>query len=207
MNISPELPPVHADENRLQQIFHNLIGNAIKFTESGQVKISAKVVDHFLEVTVSDTGIGIEKNQFERIFDSFEQGDGSTAREYGGSGLGLAVTRQLVQLHGGKIWLESSIGVGSQFFFTLPISKAPSQVLNMPFSKVQVPLAETTTDNPVAGTKKDQFKILIVDDEPVNLQVLKNYLSLQNYYIVQANNGPQALAFIEKGFRGCFGKK
>ncbi|MDM8557210.1 two-component regulator propeller domain-containing protein [Candidatus Parabeggiatoa sp. HSG14] len=210
--IEPELSPAFADENRLQQILHNLVGNAVKFTESGNIKISAKSVNQQLQVTVSDTGIGIPKDKSGRIFESFEQAEGSTAREYGGTGLGLAVTKKLVELHGGTIWVESTIGIGSQFIFTLPISEKPvethgrASLLSMrpELSKVQ-----TATNVETHGCASllpsnetaDQFKILIVDDEPVNLQVLHNYLSLEDYRIIQATSGPEALAFIEDGLK------
>jgi signal transduction histidine kinase/serine phosphatase RsbU (regulator of sigma subunit)/HAMP domain-containing protein len=211
--ISTDLPPALADENRLQQILYNLIGNAIKFTESGTVKVSAKVIDEqHLELVVADTGIGIAEDKLERIFESFEQAEGSTAREYGGTGLGLAVTKQLVQLHGGKIWVKSIRGQGSQFYFTLPIAKGQSSQLStarLPLAKVHTlppvkeitPVTQTTPAQAGEVTAEDRLKILIVDDEPVNLQVLNNYLSLQNYHIVQATSGVQALAFIEEGFK------
>ncbi|OAD22026.1 ATP-binding region, ATPase-like domain protein, partial [Candidatus Thiomargarita nelsonii] len=109
--VALDLPPAQADENRLQQILYNLVGNAIKFTESGRVEISAKVVNNHLELCISDTGIGIAKDKLDRIFESFEQAEGSTARDYGGTGLGLAVTKRLIQLHGGEIWVESTQGV------------------------------------------------------------------------------------------------
>ncbi len=201
--IAPDLPPVEADENRLQQILYNLVGNAIKFTEKGQIEISAKVVNHQLELMVFDTGIGIEEDKFDRIFESFEQAEGSTARKYGGTGLGLAVTKQLVELHGGKIWVESQVGVGSRFFFTIPVSEgqvsSQISVQSAPVSKLQTP-SETLTERKKVRTS-NQFKILIVDDEQVNLQVLNNFLYLQNYHIVQATSGIEALAVIEKGFK------
>src|SRR5919202_3368095 len=100
--IDPDVPPVDADENRLQQILYNLVGNAIKFTPSGTVEVSAVVVSDEIEITVADTGTGIPADKLDRIFESFEQADGSIAREYGGAGLGLAVTKQLVQLHRGR---------------------------------------------------------------------------------------------------------
>ena len=149
--IDANLPLALADENRVQQIFYNLVGNAIKFTESGTVEISAKINDEdkenrsHLVITISDTGIGIPEDKLDRIFKSFEQAEGSTAREYGGTGLGLTVTKQLVQLHGGKIWVESTLGMGSQFKFTLPISEEgeipqPSQGMI-----IHKPLLETET--------------------------------------------------------------
>ena len=108
--VDPDVPLVEVDEDRIQQVLFNLIGNAIKFTPSGTVEVSARVVDGWLHTTVSDTGIGIDENQFEEIFKLFSQGDGSAAREQGGTGLGLAITRQLVELHGGTIGVESEAG-------------------------------------------------------------------------------------------------
>lgn len=113
---------VKADSNRLQQILYNLIGNAIKFTERGEIRISVKETEGFAEVRISDTGIGISQEKYDDIFKSFEQGDGSIARKYGGTGLGLSITRNLVNMHGGKIWVNSVVGEGSTFVFTIPIS-------------------------------------------------------------------------------------
>jgi PAS domain S-box-containing protein len=120
--IPADLPPANADENRLHQILYNLVGNAIKFTDKGSVEIAAELVDTDLVISVRDTGIGIPDQKLERIFESFEQAEGSTDRVYGGTGLGLAVTKKLVELHRGKISVESTVGVGSRFIFTLPIS-------------------------------------------------------------------------------------
>jgi len=208
--ISPDLSPALADENRLQQILHNLLGNAIKFTERGKVEISAQVLNQRLKVMISDTGIGIEKDKFSRIFESFEQAEGSTARKYGGTGLGLAVTKQLVQLHGGKIGVKSTVGEGSRFFFTLLIAEdSTEQFVNdksalsivQKTSGVEVAALMETLQNEASVSSEGHKNILIVDDEPVNLQVLNNYLSWQNYHLLLAKSGPEALAFIEEGFQ------
>lgn len=204
--IPEDFPLVAADENRLQQIFLNLIGNSIKFTTEGAITISSKTLDDWVEITVSDTGIGIPEDKFERIFESFEQADGSTSREYGGTGLGLAVTKQLVELHGGKIAVNSQLWVGSQFTFTLPIFQGDSSDFVSTLStstlyKNSLIQRETVTNVPEISQKKTGFKILIVDDEPINLQVLVNHLSLENYAITQATNGVEALEIMEKGFR------
>lgn len=205
--ITPDIPPVEADENRLQQILHNLVGNAIKFTESGTVEVSATVVNEQIEITVADTGIGIPSDKLNRIFESFEQGDGSIAREYGGVGLGLAVTKELVQLHGGDIRVESLVGRGSHFTFTLPISKGkveikqPEEISKVRDSGIRIVTPdESSIHRDVLVHSEGDFKILIVDDEPVNLQVLVNYLSLPNYAIAQASNGMEALEVIRNGF-------
>ena len=216
-SIPAEFPPAEADEDRLQQILHNLVGNAIKFTSSGNVIVSAEVVDlpylslargeqvPTLAITVSDTGIGILEDKFDRIFESFEQAEGSTTREYGGTGLGLAVTKQLVELHGGKINVKSQVGVGSQFTFTLPAStgKAESQpqmaaIENIPNLGLAAPISSTQL--PLVINNEKLFKVLIVDDEPINRQVLINHLSLYNYAITEASNGHEALAAMENGF-------
>jgi len=207
-SIDSDIPPVDADENRVQQILHNLVGNAIKFTQSGIVEVSAAVVHDMLSVTVTDTGIGIPVDKFEQIFESFEQADGSMKREYGGAGLGLAVTQQLVQLHGGNIHVESTVGVGSRLTFTLPLSKSRVESKQQEeVSKVQDLLApklsanELLIDTKTSVAAEGGFQILIVDDEPVNLQVLVNHLSLQNYAITQASNGIEALELIHNGLK------
>jgi two-component system sensor histidine kinase ChiS len=234
--IPKDIPPAQADENRLQQILYNLVGNAIKFTEKGTVEISAELVmgneedsrqlpiTHYplpkqLAITVSDTGIGIPEDKLDRIFESFEQGDGSTAREYGGTGLGLAITKKLVELHGGEIRVESTVGVGSRFTFTLPVASGQVAVSDRSYlscvQRSQEEVNEAEGVEPILQTNESesikpfiqnpdisqQFKILIVDDEPVNIQVLINHLSLQNYFLTQASNGTEALAAIEQGFK------
>jgi two-component system sensor histidine kinase ChiS len=209
--VTPEIPPVQADESRLQQILHNLVSNAIKFTDNGRVEVSAKVLDSpegYLELTVTDTGIGIPEEKLELIFASFEQADGSIARKYGGVGLGLAVTKELVQLHGGDIRVESAVGVGSRFHVTLPIARGkverePQAEISRVRESLTLPVIpeEPLVKSDILVPPEGAFKILIVDDEPVNIQVLVNYLSLQNYAITQATNGMEALEIIQDGFK------
>ncbi|MBK1707067.1 diguanylate cyclase [Halochromatium glycolicum] len=124
-NVPVDLPPAWADENRLQQILSNLVGNAIKFTDQGWVRVCAGVEDDgFIAVRICDTGEGIAPEQHEQVFKSFEQVDGSATRPQGGTGLGLAVTRSLVKALGGSIWVESQLGAGACFTFTLPVASA-----------------------------------------------------------------------------------
>jgi len=246
--IPNDFPLANADENRVQQILHNLVGNAIKFTERGRIEISAQFISKKAEpgeekqenrespsevqlptsnnqllITVSDTGVGIPANKTRQIFESYEQvGDSSTSQN-GGTGLGLAVTKQLVALHRGKIRVESTVGVGSRFIFTLPLSEkvdvlADNEGINvlvgaetLPFqgaTSTPVPAFDTsitTTSTsqaliPLASeNESDTYKILIVDDEPVNIHVLTNYLSPYHYSIIQAASGSQALKILEKG--------
>jgi len=207
--ILPDLPPVEGDENRLQQILHNLVGNAIKFTQSGEVKISASQRDGMIEIAVADTGIGISKDKQQDIFKSFEQVDASISREYGGTGLGLAITKSLVELHGGKIWVESEVGQGAVFTFTLPVSKGmpvKTEQAYIPITGQTIDLARVRQVEGIAvemqtleqSSPDGAFHILIVDDEPVNQQVLANHLTLGKYRFSQAYNGEEALRAMDK---------
>jgi len=203
--IREDLPAVDGDENRLQQIMYNLVGNAIKFTESGSVTVSAiALTDDLLEVTVSDTGIGIPPDKLTDIFQAFEQVDASISREYGGTGLGLSITKQLVELHGGTIRVESELGKGSRFIFTLPISTqtiSPTTDNSQEVVRVREETLPPQLLLSLTAPSNGEFTILVVDDEPINLQVVANHLSLQNYAIIQANNGMEALAKIQSGLR------
>jgi len=119
-------PTIHADQRKFKQILYNLLSNAVKFTpDGGSVRLSARMTNGSLppqlEVSVSDTGIGLAPDHLERIFNTFEQVESSTARHFEGTGLGLALSRRLVELHGGRIWAESpGLNRGSRFVFTLP---------------------------------------------------------------------------------------
>jgi signal transduction histidine kinase/class 3 adenylate cyclase/ActR/RegA family two-component response regulator len=212
--IPNDVPLVNSDENRLQQILTNLIGNAIKFTDEGSIIVSAEKKENFLAVTVSDTGIGIPKEKQAKIFQSFEQVDMSISREYGGTGIGLAITKKLIDLHGGSIEVESEPGKGAKFTFSLPLSKVDrksisefkskrktvdisgsEEVINRPLPNEEENNVYTGEDNVII--QGESMNILIVDDEPVNLQVLDNYLSLAGYGISRARNGMEALEKIK----------
>lgn len=205
--IPVDFPLAYADENRLQQILYNLIGNAIKFTDAGRIEITAQQSGEMLSISVRDTGIGIAPEKQGRIFEAFEQADGSVARVYGGTGLGLSVTRRLVELHGGTILVESEIGKGSRFTFTLPMAKEQSRYEAVPsigsqrLAPVMDMSAPATPATMVADDQTENFDILIVDDELVNLQVLNNHLTLSNYRVSQASSGPEALKMIDDGYR------
>jgi len=195
-----------ADKNRLQQILFNLVENAVKFTETGTITISANLKDDMLHIRVADTGIGIPDEKFEIIFESFEQVEGSTARPYGGTGLGLAITKKLVELHGGKIWVESTVGKGSTFTFTLPISQ--EMVIEKPgieSSPGEIPVFETSKsieEQHETGIPQDiqpscDFHILVVDDDPVNRQVIRNFLAMQKCSVTEASSGAEALKILQ----------
>lgn len=122
--IPENLPPVRADRNYLEQVFDNLLGNAIKFSPNGgKITVCIREMGEYLRVAVSDTGIGIANDQLERIFERFYQVSEHPTRRFGGSGLGLALVKETIEAHGGKVWAESQLGQGSTFFFTVPILK------------------------------------------------------------------------------------
>jgi len=125
--VAPDLPPGRGDERRLSQVLLNLVGNAIKFTDKGEVKIAASAVNGTFTVAVRDTGPGIAESDQAKIFEEFQQADNSSTRQKGGTGLGLAIAKRIIEMHGGRLWVESSLGEGSTFSFTLPI-KVQQQV-------------------------------------------------------------------------------
>ena len=133
LNIKSEvpnnLPLIQGDDGKLIQVMDNLIGNAIKFTPSGDITITAREDGSNLHIEVSDTGVGMSSEQIDKLFDRFYQGDGSTKRKYGGTGLGLHISKLIVEAHNGKIWAESEEGVGATIHFTLPKnSSKPSNI-------------------------------------------------------------------------------
>jgi two-component system sensor histidine kinase ChiS len=206
INAVPEnCPPVLGDEDRLQQILFNLVGNAIKFTDEGKITVSAIPVDSFVEISVSDSGIGIPPDKTEAIFQSFEQADASDTRAFGGTGLGLSITRHLVELHGGGIQVESTIGKGSTFRFTMPVSHEQPARDSLPqVSKTAdaatYPLEYMQAENyGPQPSNNDPYQVLVVDDDPVNLQVVANNLMLEKISFQTASDGMAALARIESG--------
>jgi signal transduction histidine kinase len=120
--VQPDLPRGRGDERRIAQVLLNLTGNAIKFTDAGEVTIKASAHNGTFTVAVRDTGPGIDQADQARIFGEFQQVDGSSTRQKGGSGLGLSIAKRIVEMHGGRIWVESARGAGSTFSFTLPIA-------------------------------------------------------------------------------------
>ena len=160
-------------------------------------------------MTVSDTGIGIPEAKRDRIFESFAQVEGSAARSYEGVGLGLSVTKKLVEYHGGNIWVDSIEGAGSNFSFTLPLANTQKlkkaskievfqQNLLTESFQPQVPTIEANQSAENQGSEYS-YRVLIVDDDPANLQVLINNLSLENYEVAQASSGQEALDLLANG--------
>ncbi len=119
-SIEENLPPIYVDSRKLYQIFINIVGNAVKFTHKGEIEVRAQLRENVVLFTVRDTGIGIARDNIPLIFEEFRQLDGSITRKYGGAGIGLSLAKKLVELHEGEIWVDSELGKGSTFYFTIP---------------------------------------------------------------------------------------
>jgi len=193
--IEPQVPdPVIGDITRIRQVLVNLLGNAIKFTETGEVTITVTAQPvatkhprtYEVQFSVKDTGIGIPADRIDRLFQSFSQGDASTTRKYGGTGLGLVISKRLSEMMGGRMWLESEVGEGSTFFFTICV-EAASGPLGVSFQESQPQLAEK--------------RLLIVDDNAINRKILT--LQTQAWGIIPhaVASGPEALEWLRRGER------
>ncbi|ADU29022.1 ATP-binding protein [Evansella cellulosilytica] len=203
--IDTNIRPVLGDENRLQQVFFNLIGNAIKYTERGTVVISAEEDGKMLQVHITDSGIGISADQIDTIFDAFNRG-GNNSEEQSGTGLGLNITKKLIEAHGGNISVVSQEGKGSTFSFLIPLfqevgfKEAKEEVSATLFSEQHSKYSHHIDDETLMiDNKGKNIKILIADDERVNLQLLSNHLSLQGYYVDTAKDGDEVLHKVESG--------
>jgi PAS domain S-box-containing protein len=174
------------DRTKFNQILSNLISNAVKFTEKGNVKISYRLKDNFLEFSVSDSGIGISPEHHSRIFDRFYQVQNAMEKLYEGTGLGLAISKAYVEHLGGKIWLTSEPGKGTTFFFTIPYEKQVSVIV----SQSEMKAAETF----VFPVKK---VILVAEDVESNFKLIRYFLSGSNAEVLHAYNGKEA---VEKCF-------
>jgi len=204
-SIANDSPLVIADSEALSQIFINLIGNAIKFSDTGEVRIESEVRDQRLWFKVIDRGCGIDESNLKRIFESFQQVDGGDTRRHQGSGLGLYITKKLVELQGGEITVDSKLGVGSTFSFSVPASDA-IQIVDLPSESKEVESVSLKAEEDFARTAQTMrtsgaTKVLVVDDDEINCQVLKNYLASKSYEAIIVNSGKEAVGLIEGGMK------
>jgi CheY-like chemotaxis protein len=186
--VDEALPPwVIADRHRLMQILVNLLGNALKFTQQGHVTLRVKSIEGFVVFEVEDTGIGISQEQQSKVFERFSQATVQTQAMYGGNGLGLAISKRLVELMGGDIGLRSQLGNGSVFWFTVPLvptePKRANHVQSPRFVKLQ----------------QEPWRFLIVDDVQMNRLLLRQILKLEypNAHMAEAEDGLDALEHVK----------
>ncbi|MGE0684957.1 MAG: ATP-binding protein, partial [Candidatus Binatia bacterium] len=214
--VDAEIPDVFVgDPGRLRQVLLNLIGNAIKFTVQGEIVVEIKQAGNgsqraqesmlagednlqspscLLECTVRDTGVGIPPEKIQGIFDAFAQADGSTTRKFGGTGLGLTISRKLTELMGGRIWAESIVGQGSTFHFAVRFQTGPSASLRQPETANALSPAQSAEPGEMSGLSR----ILLVEDNAVNQKLAVRLLEKLGYQAIVAANGKAALVAFEQ---------
>jgi signal transduction histidine kinase len=187
VRIDPAIPrALLGDEQRLAQVVTNLVGNAVKFTpEKGSIKISAQLLEEesnasgaVIQISVIDSGIGISPEQQSRLFQSFQQAENSTASKFGGTGLGLAISKNIVEMMGGRIWIESELGKGAAFIFTVKLERVEGK-LNAPRNWSNV-------------------RIMAVDDDPVTLEFFSEIMQGFGVFCDTATSGEEALRLIAR---------
>jgi signal transduction histidine kinase/HPt (histidine-containing phosphotransfer) domain-containing protein/ActR/RegA family two-component response regulator len=197
-NVSQEVPKILiGDPDRLRQIVVNLVGNAIKFTESGRVTVDVTIASEEgdraeLHFQVKDTGIGIPRGKQHRIFDAFTQADGSATRKYGGTGLGLSICSKLVGLMGGRIWVESEPGKGSAFHFVARFGK-DTEVPEASFHP-----AAQQPEAPALMESRGPLRVLLAEDNLVNQKLAVRLLEKEGHSVAVAGNGREALAALDE---------
>jgi signal transduction histidine kinase len=188
IQVEENLGSMHADLTKVRQIVFNLVSNAAKFTSDGKVGIEASAVDiggqAFIRLAVTDTGIGIPEEKLEHIFEEFSQADNSTTRNYGGTGLGLALVRKFARMMGGDIRVESTAGEGSAF-----VLEVPARVVETGKSSSMLKTIDAAIE-----TSSSRGKILVIDDDPTARQLLTRVLEDQGYQVMTAESGEQGVA-------------
>ncbi len=180
-----------ADQRKLKQILFNLLSNAVKFTPAGgSVKVSSLSDGDFVEITVADSGIGIKQEDIPKLFQPFTQLESVYSKQFEGTGLGLALTKQLIELHGGRVWVKSEFGKGSSFSFTIPLTQ---QAVKAGSTHLQD--TGTGVGNAAPGAAKT---VLMIEDNPLTLIALENALKRKGYRALRASNGMEGLEIAQR---------
>ncbi|WP_374706824.1 ATP-binding protein [Bacillus sp. J14TS2] len=216
--IPEDLPPVIADENRLTQVVFNLLHNAMKYTNEGEITIQAFVKEKKAYIVVSDTGIGMDKTMIQRLFHPYEQADFNETMMEGGFGLGLSISKQLIELHGGTLKVSSVLGAGSKFTFSLELADLNAKKKNTEVYRSEQSITQSlsvhhitaaavdademkilasTTDTSQREMDTERLSILAIDDDPVNLQVLESILPEEEFDVITATSGQAALNILD----------
>jgi CheY-like chemotaxis protein len=209
IKLAPNLPNLLIDERRIRQALINLLNNAVKFTPTGGGAVTLEVTQlpsvlnkttnttqDYLQISISDTGIGIAPENIQKLFQPFIQIDSALNRQFEGTGLGLALVKRIVELHGGYVDLTSELGVGSCFSILLPclpLTNRQTEIgsSNRPVKPLETELATTYTD------VKQDFLILIVDDDEVKSMTVSSYLKVKGYRVLLAKDGKEAIALTK----------
>lgn len=186
---------ITSDQKKCRHILQNLISNAVKFTEEGEVKVSAKQIDNHLVISVIDSGIGISEDQIPNIFDEFKQADSSTSRKYGGTGLGLAIAKKYTHMLGGNISVNSELKKGSEFTLVLPLQLTSES--RQPEEEYPGNLTYRTQSLQSRTAEESEKTILLVDDNESALIQVKDILEERGYHVLLAHDGNEAFAIIE----------
>ena len=173
VSVPPDLPPGRGDSRRIAQVLLNLVGNALKFTEAGEVRVAVTVSDGAFVVSVADTGPGISEADQAKIFEEFQQADSSSTRKKGGTGLGLAIAKRIVELHGGRIWVESTLGPG-----------------------LDLPVRAAGAGRAASGGAVSK-RILVVEDHEENRRILRLLLTKAGFELIEAETGEDGVRLAE----------
>ncbi|MBD2421260.1 PAS domain S-box protein [Anabaena cylindrica FACHB-243] len=204
VKIQPNLPDLLLDERRIRQVLINLLNNAVKFTpEGGQItlEVTHQQLDpeadmtslrNWIQIAVIDTGIGIAPENINKLFQPFIQIDSSLNRQYAGTGLGLALVKRIVEIHGGRVGVSSEIGVGSRFTFDLPCGHVSEP------AQESVQQISSNVDSTAHNTPQESPLILLAEDNEANIFTISNYLEAKGYRIILAKNGQQAIALTKE---------
>ncbi|ULL18316.1 response regulator [Paenibacillus sp. H1-7] len=198
--LAADLPLVHADENRLKQILHNLIENGLKFTDKGSVRVTAELRANEIAVSVIDSGIGIPPERIEAIFEPFEHYSETGAQSRSGIGLGLSITKQLVELQGGTLEVHSEVGSGTRFTFTLPVAEGAART-DSDLDDAAEPVNGLAYTVQSASEEGDEFTVLIVDDEPSNVKVLIDAVTSLKFGYTAVYSGKEAIELLNRHFQ------
>ena len=189
LDVDPRIGLIEADEQKVKQVVVNLLSNAVKYSDGGRVDVTARLVDGEVQVAVRDTGIGIAPEDRERIFEAFQQAAHGAIQKREGTGLGLTLSKRFVELHGGRIWLESEVGAGSTFTFALPVRRPGTTGGAIPPA---VPAREPVRAEGAAPT------ILLVEDNRYSIDLLTLYLEEAGFRVALAYDGEEGLALARR---------
>jgi K+-sensing histidine kinase KdpD/CheY-like chemotaxis protein len=192
-SLPDDLPVIRADSRRVRQVLLNLVGNSAKFTEEGFIRVDATFDDKEMIISVVDSGIGIPQDKLEMIFEAFTQVDASSTRRAGGTGLGLSICQSFVEMHGGRIWVESEASKGSTFSFALPIKGPPA----LSFEGAEEEEAKPRVEEPPAPVEEPKEEVsklvLCVEDDEGVITLFRRYLSKRGYQVVGLTDPTRAI--------------